>query len=148
MGPLVEGTFGSSRFLLTYVLSGLAGNVASTILNPKASSVGASGAIFGLVGAYSAYCVQNRKLLGSEGRDMLGGLAVTIAINLGLGMMRDSNIDNWGHIGGLLGGAATGLLIGPRLRIGYSTNVLLPRAEVVDRSLWPAIVRAADRLIS
>mmetsp|Transcript_21422 Transcript_21422/g.50830 ORF Transcript_21422/g.50830 Transcript_21422/m.50830 type:complete len:206 (+) Transcript_21422:175-792(+) len=64
LGPVVEQAFGSSRFMLTYALAGIAGNILSFQFNTRATSVGASGAIFGLVGAYASYLALNNELLG------------------------------------------------------------------------------------
>lgn len=145
LGPVVEGAFGSGRFVLMYALSGLAGNAASFALNTGVPSVGASGAIFGLVGAYAAFLAQNRQLLGSGSLRELQSLALMISLNLGMGAV-SPQIDNYGHLGGLVGGALAGVAIGPRLRVGYSANPLMPRAAVVDRSLWPALTRRLERL--
>ncbi|CAN0455301.1 unnamed protein product, partial [Discosporangium mesarthrocarpum] len=51
VGPVVERVMGKGRFLGIYLLSGVAGNVLSCIVNPTMPAVGASGAIFGMIGA-------------------------------------------------------------------------------------------------
>jgi len=58
IGPHVESLFGPGRFLATYLMSGIAGNVLSGIMTPN-PSVGASGAIFGLIGAYYVFLTRN-----------------------------------------------------------------------------------------
>ena len=58
IGPHVESLFGSNRFLATYIVSGIAGNLLSAKLTPN-PSVGASGAIFGLIGAYYVFLQRN-----------------------------------------------------------------------------------------
>jgi len=83
LGPVVEQAFGSSRFMLTYALAGIAGNILSFQFNTRATSVGASGAIFGLVGAYASYLALNNELLGERGSVQLQSLGTMIMLNLG-----------------------------------------------------------------
>lgn len=97
LGPLLESLVGRARFAAIYVLSMLGGSVAVLWLAPGTVVVGASGAIFGLLGAF--FVIQRR----------LGGtsiqLVVIIAINLGIGFIVPG-ISWQAHIGGLLVGAA------------------------------------------
>ena len=97
LGPLLESLVGRARFGAIYVLSTLGGSVAVLWLAPLTAVVGASGAIFGLLGAF--FVIQRR----------LGGtsiqLVVIIAINLGLGFIVPG-VSWQAHIGGLLVGAA------------------------------------------
>jgi rhomboid protease GluP len=111
IGPQVERTFGYLRFVGIYLLSGVAGVIASMAFRPEAKSVGASGAIFGLLGALIVYLYRNRELFGGFGRRRLSALVRVAALNLLLGIA--PIIDNWGHMGGLAGGAALTWLIGP-----------------------------------
>lgn len=104
LGPLVEGFFGHRRFLLIYFIGGIWGSVASFAFS-DALSAGASGAIFGLVGASTVYFLRYRENFGARGRAIVQNMFVVIGINLVFGLSM-SGIDNWGHIGGLLGGAA------------------------------------------
>lgn len=67
LGPQVETLYGRNRFLMIYLLSGLAGSVASYVLSASVSA-GASGAIFGLVGALTVYLIRQRDILGRRGR--------------------------------------------------------------------------------
>jgi len=110
LGPLVEGFFGYRRFLLIYTIGGLWGSVASYAFS-DALSAGASGAIFGLVGASTVYFLRYRENFGARGKAIVQNMFVVIGINLVFGLSMPG-IDNWGHIGGLLGGAvvAYGLL--------------------------------------
>jgi len=96
LGPLLEGLVGRARFAAVYVLSALGGSVAVLWLAPLSVVVGASGAIFGLLGAF--FVIQRR--LG--GRNVQ--LVVIIAINLALGFLIP-NVSWQSHIGGLLVGA-------------------------------------------
>lgn len=112
-GRLVEGVYGHTRFTIIYILAGLAGGVLSYMFNKTAIAVGASGAIFGILGALAAYFLANRDTLGDMGRRNLTGLATIAAINLGIGLVIP-NIDNWAHFGGLAGGLVMGLALAPR----------------------------------
>ena len=112
-GRLVEGVYGHTRFTIIYVLAGLAGGVLSYMFNKTAIAVGASGAIFGILGALAAYFVVNRENLGEMGRHNLTGLAAIAVINLAIGLIIP-NIDNWAHFGGLAGGFIMGLALAPR----------------------------------
>jgi membrane associated rhomboid family serine protease len=144
VGSLVERSFGTPRFALIYTLAGLAGNAASFRYNMRVQSVGASGAIFGLVGAYMAFLLHNGAILGPRGARELENLGLMVAANFAMGMLH-SGIDNCGHIGGLLGGGALGYWLGPQLMRGYSSNPLMMQSMVVDRSPWPRLARAVKR---
>jgi rhomboid protease GluP len=77
--------------------------------------VGASTAIFGLVGAEGIFLFQNRKLFGNQFGRAIGNVVFVVAINLFLGL--SPGIDNWGHVGGLLGGLIFAWFAGPRFEI-------------------------------
>lgn len=102
VGTLLERHLGHGRFLLLYFLGGFAGNVLSFLFT-KGYSVGASTAVFGLIAAEAIFFYQNRELFGSHARQAISNAVFIIVINLFLGLA--PNIDTWGHIGGLLGGA-------------------------------------------
>ena len=102
IGPEVERLFGGGRFLCTYLTAGIAGNMMSAYYSPN-PSIGASGAVFGLMGAYYAFLSQNERLLGRSGQDAMGRVSGTLAMNVLFGLSSPS-IDNWAHIGGALGG--------------------------------------------
>ena len=110
LGYNVERYFGHGRFLLIYLISGLWGSFASFATSPEIS-VGASGAVFGLAGATAVYFWRYRENFGAEGRAILQNVLMVIGLNLVFGFT-NAQIDNAGHIGGLLGGAlvAIGLL--------------------------------------
>lgn len=115
MGMNIERSFGRSRFVATYLLSGIMGNVVSAIQSPN-PAVGASGAIFGLVGAYYTFLSRNQDLFGYSGQRQKSALIETIGFNLLLGMTNPM-IDNWGHIGGFIGGVGCAYLFGPKLYV-------------------------------
>ncbi len=119
IGQTVERFFGHVRFLVVYFLGGLAGSLLSVILNgPQVFSVGASGAVFAIFGAEMVFIYKHRKLLGEMGRAQLRQLIVIAGINFLFGFATSFGsagvrIDNWGHVGGLIGGLAVAWMIGP-----------------------------------
>lgn len=117
IGRRLERFYGHGRFLLLYVLSAFAGNVLSFVLTP-APSLGASTAIFGLLSAEGMFIYQNRKLFGqARTQSAMMNLGIILAINLAYGFMSGSNVDNMGHIGGLIGGVFFAWKGGPLLKI-------------------------------
>ena len=125
-GTGLERRYGHGRFLLLYILGGFAGAVFSFLFSP-AYSIGASGAIFGLIGAEGIFLYQNRGLFGSRVRGALNNVIFVVAINLFLGLQ--PGIDNWGHIGGLLGGLIFAWFAGPR----WEVQGISPNLQVVDQ---------------
>ena len=109
-GSGLERHFGHARFLALYVLGGFTGNVLSFVLS-DGYSVGASTAVFGLVGAEGIFLYQNRGLLGNQFGRAIGNVLFIVAVNLMLGLT--PGIDNWGHVGGLLGGLVFAWFAGP-----------------------------------
>lgn len=136
IGPDLERQFGRTRFFLLYILSGFAGNVFSMAFT-QANSLGASTAIFGLLGAQGVFVYQNRELFGSRGRIVLNRILYLAFINLVIGLQE--GIDNWGHVGGLIGGVAYTWFAGPLLAL----RGMRPAVEVYDRRDQSAALTAA-----
>jgi rhomboid protease GluP len=116
-GPMIERYYGAGRFVVIYLVAGLGGSIASFAFGPQVSA-GASGAIFGLVGALAAFFWLHRRITGAEGRAQLLNAIFIVGINTVFGLSQSQAIDNWGHIGGLIGGAIAGLALAPRYRPG------------------------------
>jgi len=114
-GQDVEARFGHKRFLLLYFLSAYAGNVLSFLLTPN-PSIGASTAVFGLIAAEAGFFLQNRRLFGRRANGVLFNLAFIAAINLFIGFTTQ-RVDNWGHLGGLLGGLIFTSFGGPQFKV-------------------------------
>jgi rhomboid protease GluP len=131
IGMDLEAFLGRARFLAIYAISGLAGSVASFIFSPfGVMGVGASGAIFGLIGALGVYFGLHRRLFGKIGQAQFWNIIVVIALNVGLGFSGIFPIDNSAHVGGLLAGAAAGYVLCPRYTLGeWSAS---DTREVVD----------------
>jgi rhomboid protease GluP len=101
-GRGMEARFGRVRFLALYFLAGFAGNVFSFVLTPE-PSLGASTGVFGLLAAEGVFLYQNRAILRGQARSAISNLVYMAGINLLIGFSV-AGVDNWGHIGGLLGG--------------------------------------------
>jgi rhomboid protease GluP len=122
LGPEAERIYGTGRFVALYFVSGIAGGVASYAFSPH-PSVGASGAIFGLIGGLAVFFYTSRDILGEIGRRQLQNMLSIIVINILIGLSAGGVIDNFAHLGGLVGGAVSGRLLVPHY--------------TVDRRFWP-----------
>lgn len=109
IGPVVERYYGKSKFLLIYLVSGLLGSIFSGVfMTADSISIGASGAIFGLLGSICYFTYYYRATLQGILR---GSIMPVIIINLVIGFLSTS-IDLSAHIGGLIGGILISMAIG------------------------------------
>lgn len=109
LGPIVERYYGKTKFLFIYMLSGILGSVFSAaFMSADTISMGASGAIFGLLGSIAYFTYYYRATLQGLLRSQI---LPVIILNLALGFMIPG-IDISGHIGGLLGGILISMAIG------------------------------------
>ena len=128
IGTLLERHFGHGRFIWLYFLGAFSGNVFSFLFTGENGySVGASTAVFGLIGAEVVFFYQNRELFGAQAKQAISNAVFIIAINLFIGL--SPGIDNWGHVGGLLGGMIFTWFAGPR----WAVNGLPPELHLVDQ---------------
>jgi rhomboid protease GluP len=147
VGTFLEKQFGHGRFVSLYFLAAFSGNVFSFLFAREGGfSVGASTAVFGLIAAEYVFFYQNRELFGNFARQAMGNTLVIIIINLFIGL--SPGIDNWGHIGGLLGGAMFAWFASPRWEMaGIFPEVQLEDAretrEVITGALLVILVFAA-----
>ncbi|MCI8575546.1 MAG: rhomboid family intramembrane serine protease [Bacilli bacterium] len=107
IGTQVENYVGKGKFIAIYLISAISGNLMSCIFGSSVS-VGASGAIFGLLGALLYFGYHYRLYLGSVLKNQIIPL---IALNLILGFIM-SGVDNAAHIGGLIGGYLSMMVLG------------------------------------
>ncbi len=114
IGSQMESYLGKTKYCCVYFFSGLIGSLFSVILT-RTASIGASGAIFGLLGSLLYFGYHYRVFLGSVIKSQIIPI---IAINLIFGFMSNGNIDNYAHIGGLIGGA----LITSGLGVKYKSS--------------------------
>ncbi|WP_169791517.1 rhomboid family intramembrane serine protease [Sandaracinus amylolyticus] len=113
LGRLTERVYGALGFSLVYLVAGIGGSLASVSINPVGVSVGASGAVFGVAGAFLAFLVRNRGRIDPHVSAHLRRSLVTfVLINLALGFTLPG-IDMAAHVGGLVMGFLTGLLATP-----------------------------------
>ena len=136
IGTELERLVGPGRFLTIYLLSGLFGSLASYALSDSLAA-GASGAIFGIIGALAAFFLVHRERLGAWGNRRLGNIVLVLVLNLVWGFSQPGRIDNLAHVGGLLAGFALGWALAPR----YELDPV--RVQVADRNnlgrYWPAL---------
>ena len=130
VGPQVEKLYGAARFVILYVLTGVAGVYASYFYHPQSESAGASGAIFGLFGVLLVFGVRYRNSIPPFFKRAVGtGVLPVIVINLIIGFTIPA-IDNSAHIGGLLAGAALAALI-PFQKPGAETQGIFRTVQMV-----------------
>jgi rhomboid protease GluP len=141
IGPGLEQFYGRWRYLLLYMVGGYCGNVLSFVLSAN-PSIGASTAIFGLVAAEIVFIYRNRILFGNKAKNMLLNLAFVVVVNLGFGMVQ-SGIDNWGHLGGILGGLAFSWFGGPHYKVQPSqTGLELKDSHQKHDVVWATLLSA------
>jgi membrane associated rhomboid family serine protease len=103
VGSAVEEALGRGRFLLVYFVSGLAGSAGALVNTPHSPVVGASGALFGILGAALILERQRNYVLGGSA---LGLIVINLVLSFAL-----ANISIGGHIGGLIGGILCTLVL-------------------------------------
>lgn len=145
LGTELERLIGWTRFMAVYLAAGLLGSLASYAFSAGLSA-GASGAIFGIIGALGAYFYLHRQQLGAWGQRRLANVLLLIVVNIILGLRPQSGIDNLAHLGGLFGGLGLGWAVAPR----YAVNPL--ELRLTDRNrlarYWPAFATAALILVA
>lgn len=142
-GTGLERHFGHGRFLLLYLLGGFSGYVMSFLFSSGFTySVGASTAVFGLIGAEGVFLYQNRKLFAGQFRRAIGNIIFIAAINLFvIGSL--PYIDNWGHIGGLIGGLMFTSLAGPL----WEVEGVYPAYQLIDKRPVREVIIGAATLV-
>ncbi len=108
IGAQVENFLGRIKFIIIYLVSGITGALFSVIFGGNFASIGASGAIFGLLGALVYFGYHYRVYLGTVIKSQIIPL---IVLNLLLGFCV-SGIDNFAHVGGLIGGTLMSIALG------------------------------------
>ncbi|MGH9353543.1 MAG: rhomboid family intramembrane serine protease, partial [Terriglobia bacterium] len=107
IGPMVEQLFTSSKYTVLYLIAGVIGYIASLVWTPLGVSIGASGAIMGLIGVLIGASFH----LGSAGKAMRSQLwkwVIYIAI---FGLLPMFSVDNAAHFGGVVSGIILGYLV-------------------------------------
>ena len=141
LGSFAEISFGRGRFFGLYLLSGIAGGIAYLYFgwdNPAQPAVGASGAIFGLLGGVFGYAIRRGTF--STRDPVIGQLLLLTVVNLFIGFSIP-NISNTAHLGGLVGGLIYGFLLAPTVFSQKRAAAFTPAAitlgiEVVLLGAW------------
>jgi len=125
LGSFAEVTFGRSRFLALYLISGIAGGLAYLYFGSfSAPAVGASGAIFGLLGGVFGFAIRRGTF--STRDPVISQLLLLTGLNLFIGFTIPG-VSNTAHIGGLLGGLVFGYLMAPTV---YSQKRLVATSPI------------------
>ncbi|MBZ0283265.1 MAG: rhomboid family intramembrane serine protease [Anaerolineae bacterium] len=152
VGMSLERLFGHARFLIIYLLGGLGGSVLSMLFGGLDSySVGASGAVFAILGAEFVYLYHHRRLMGARGRARRNSLISFAVINLIFGLASSlpgsqMRIDNWAHLGGLIGGMSLSWFISPILNLrahpDHPGEILGEDINPLSKSYWVVSIYA------
>jgi rhomboid protease GluP len=131
-GQMVERVYGHAQFLLLYLVTAVAGSVASLYFSAQTNvSVGASGAVFGVAGALLVAVLQHRDQLPRLfSRQVLSGMGVFVAYSFMQGFTQP-NIDNAAHVGGLLAGAVAALVLPERFDLERFREAWITRSLVL-----------------
>lgn len=139
LGSFAEVSFGRARFLVLYLVSGIAGGLAFLYFGGFTSQVvGASGAIFGLLGGVFGFTIRQGTF--STRNPVIGQLLILTALNLFLGATIPG-VSNTAHIGGLVGGLVYGFLLAPTVYSQKRLAAAIPAAiafglEILLLAAW------------
>ncbi|KAL3645276.1 RHOMBOID-like protein 3 [Castilleja foliolosa] len=123
IGIRLEQNFGFVRIGIIYLLCGLGGSILSSLFIRNRISVGASGALFGLLGAMLSELISNWSIYTNKVAALLT-LLVIVLINLAVGIL--PHVDNFAHIGGFMTGLLLGFILLPRPQFGWTQRHNLP----------------------
>ncbi|WP_206427381.1 rhomboid family intramembrane serine protease [Clostridium rectalis] len=112
LGPLVERIYGKIKYICIYILSATTSSLLSYWMS-ESVSIGASGAIFGLLGAALIFAIKMKERIGKE---FVSNIMSVIVVNLVVGISI-SNVDNFGHIGGLIGGLISSMILWKKVKL-------------------------------
>ena len=143
VGPIVEQIWGRPLFVLFYVLTAVTASTASFLMSPG-PAVGASGAIFGLVGVLLAGSRAHDPALDRRARGIVPQLGMFVIINLIFGFVSEAGglrVDNAAHVGGLIAGLWLGFVVPPGKAPTLRPGSQRPAGE--QRSQRPPLLVAA-----
>ena len=109
VGIYTEVLYGRAKYIFLYLMTGVMGNIASLMIHPLSVGAGASGAIFGVYGAFLGYLLMRRSVIPKQAmQQMVRSTTMFLGINLVYGLM-SPRTDLSAHIGGLVSGFLLGL---------------------------------------
>jgi len=120
IGSQMESFLGWWKYLIVYLFSALIGSLFSIIFNGMIPSVGASGAIFGLLGSLLYFGYHYRVYLGTVIKSQIIPI---LLINFAIGFLSNGRIDNYAHIGGLIGGVLGTMAVGVKYKSGKTEQI-------------------------
>jgi rhomboid protease GluP len=141
IGLILEPHLGRTRFFATYILTGVASGMTSLWWNHFVISAGASGAIFGMYGAFIALATTDLFDKSFVKKPLLISIVVFVGYNLANGLKPNSGIDNAAHIGGLIAGIIIGYAFVPslkqkqNLRLKYATMAILTTILLISSAI-------------
>ncbi|KAM7531252.1 hypothetical protein LguiB_034662 [Lonicera macranthoides] len=135
IGIRLEQQFGFVRVGGIYLISGLGGSILSCLFIQRSISVGASGALFGLLGAMLSELITNWTIYANKAAALLT-LVIIIVINLAVGIL--PHVDNFAHIGGFLTGFLLGFVLLLRPQFGWLERHSLPADAIIKskHTVW------------
>lgn len=134
IGIRLEQQFGFVRVGVLYLISGLGGSILSSLFLERGISVGASGALFGLLGAMLSELLTNWTIYANKAAALIT-LLIIIVINLGVGIL--PHVDNFAHLGGFVSGFFLGFVLLLRPRFGWLERHQLPEHARVKTKYLP-----------
>jgi rhomboid protease GluP len=154
LGKLAEELFGPWRTAAVFAIAGLAGAIASFLASPAGVSAGASGAIFGLLGAiFVELTWQRRRHRAAWSRGVWGSVVVVVVAQLGIDFIEPMT-DQWAHVGGLATGALLGFVLSPNARwhkpllhvarvlaVGFAALAAVAAVQVVRTPITSSLAR-------
>lgn len=144
LGPFVERLFGNLGFAAIWLVAGLAGSLLSATTHPDTVSAGASGALFGVLGALAAYLIRQRRTIPPPVfTSLMRNVVIMTVLNVWLGLTVP-NIDVAAHGGGAAAGFAAGLFLARPLTptgvAGRGLRALV--ATAIGVALWVVVLLA------
>lgn len=140
-GPIVERMYGTIEYALIYLLAAAGGSVLTILVDPEQRAVGASGAIFGLIGLLFVVSRRHHAVLGPQARRMVAGMGGYLVFLLVFTFLVPG-ISWTGHLGGLAVGAALGFVLPPTGVATLGGMWRAPSGEQLNRAM-PVALRAA-----
>ena len=143
-GQIAERMYGRIEFAAIYLLCAAGGSVLTILVDPDQSAVGASGAIFGVVGLLFVVSRRHHAVLGREARSMIAGIGTYLVFLLVFTFIVP-NISWTGHLGGLIVGATLGFLAAADRRGDHGRHVAQPDGRAPRRRHASLVARRRVR---